>query len=64
MTSNPVKPAFKYLCANPSSVTAASIDGTAAKAVSLAAGRGYIFMVAPVMMPSVPSAPMNKSRRS
>ena len=40
------------------------MDGTAAQAVSVAAGSGYSFIVAAVMMPSVPSLPMNRSRRS
>ena len=63
MTSKPVRPAPRFLCASPSSVSAASIEGTAAQAV-VARGSGYSFMVAPVITPSVPSLPMNRSRRS
>ncbi len=57
-------PAPRCRCASPSRSTAACIDGPVAQAVSWAAGCGYSFIVAAVMMPSVPSLPMNRSRRS
>ena len=44
--------------------TAACGEGTAMKAVSWLFGLGKSFITAAVMMPSVPSAPMKRSRRS
>jgi hypothetical protein len=64
ITSKPVSPAPRCWWASPSKASAASIEGTAAHAVSVARGSGYSFMVAPVITPSVPSLPMNRSRRS
>jgi hypothetical protein len=39
-------------------------DATAANAAVRCAGNGYSFSTAAVMMPSVPSLPMNRSRKS
>ena len=50
--------------ASDSRSTAACGEGTAMKAVSRDFGFGNSFITAPVMTPSVPSAPMNRSRRS
>ena len=51
-------------CEIDSSFSAASGDCRPTKAVSTARGFGNSFSVAAVMMPSVPSAPMNRLRRS
>ena len=50
--------------ARASSSTAACGEGTAMKPVSRDFGLGNSFITAVVMTPSVPSAPMNRSRRS
>ncbi len=44
--------------------TAACMPGTATNAVSIVRGCGNSFRLAAVMIPSVPSAPMKRSRRS
>jgi hypothetical protein len=44
--------------------SAACGEASAASAVTRATGAGCSFITAAVMMPSVPSAPMNRSRRS
>ena len=64
MTSKPVSAAPSRACARPSSATHCCSVPAAASAVPTAAGWGCSFSVAAVMMPSVPSLPMNRSRRS
>ncbi len=62
--SKPVSAASKRRWAMPSSATAAVTLGTRAHAVRRAAGMGYSLSVAAVMMPSVPSLPTIRWRRS
>ncbi|MNN39782.1 hypothetical protein D3C81_1538310 [compost metagenome] len=64
ISSKPVSMALAWDWAMASSASAARGLCTAASAVTRARGSGYSFMTAAVMMPSVPSAPMNRSRRS
>ena len=64
ITSKPVSPAPSRAWARPSRATHWSSDVVLARAVRLAAGCGCSLSVAAVMMPSVPSLPMNRSRRS
>ena len=64
MTSKPVSPAPSRVRARASRLTQSARLAQAANAVVLAAGSGASFIVAAVMMPSVPSLPTNRSRRS
>ena len=64
ISSNPVKPASSRWRASASKATAASSDGNAAHATICAPGKGNSLSVAAVMMPSVPSLPISKWRRS
>ena len=64
MSSKPTTRLPLMSCASDSRSTAACGEGTAMKAVSRDFGLGTSFITAAVMMPSVPSAPMNRSRRS
>ena len=60
MISKLVTPPAVRSAASPSRSTAACTDGIAAHAVSTERGRGTRRSTAAVMMPSVPSAPMNR----
>ncbi len=51
-------------CARLSKASAACGEGMPMNAVSSTLGRGYIFTTAAVMIPSVPSEPMNRCFRS
>ena len=51
-------------CARVKRSSALSSRGRATNAVAFSAGRGNSFRTAAVMMPSVPSEPINRSRRS
>ncbi len=64
MISKLVTPPAVSSVARPSRSTAACTDGIAAQAVSTDFGRGTSRSTAAVMTPSVPSAPMNRLRRS
>ena len=64
MTSKPVRPAPSRARASFSSATHCARSSQAASAVVVAAGSGASFSVAAVMMPSVPSLPIIRSRRS
>ena len=64
ISSKLVTPPPARSCARLSSSSAACGEGTPTKAVSTARGRGNSFSTAAVMMPSVPSAPMNRFLRS
>ena len=62
--SKPVSAGPRCKRAKPSNATQSSTLAQAAIAVVVAAGKGLSLRVAAVMTPSVPSLPMNKSRRS
>ena len=64
MISKLVTPPAVRSVAMPRNSNAACADGTPAKAVSTERGRGNRRSTAAVMMPSVPSAPMNRFFRS
>ncbi|MDT4830209.1 hypothetical protein FQZ97_636630 [compost metagenome] len=64
MSSKPVSAAPKPERARDSSSTALSMLSSVSSAVQEATGRGNSFSVAAVMMPSVPSLPRYRSRRS
>jgi hypothetical protein len=64
ISSKPVSSGPAARCASARKSSAACGDSSAASAVTCAAGSGCSFITAAVMIPSVPSAPMNRSRRS
>ncbi len=64
ISSKDVTPPAVRSLAMPSRSTAACGDGTPTTAVSIERGRGTRRSTAAVMMPSVPSAPMNRFFRS
>ena len=64
MISKLVTPPVVRSVAMPSNSSAASGEAMPAKAVSTERGRGTSRSTAAVMMPSVPSAPMNRFFRS
>ncbi len=64
ISSNAVSPAPASASAVASRRAAAAGEGVAANATQRSAGRGDSASTAAVMMPSVPSAPMNRLRRS
>lgn len=64
ISSKPVSEAPKPPRARDSTSTAASMLSSASKAVQVATGKGNSLSVAAVMMPSVPSLPTYRSRKS
>ena len=64
MISKPVRAGPKPLFTNLSNCKASSMDAIATIAVHCAAGNGNNWIVALVMIPRVPSLPINKSLRA